>query len=277
MSDLARTSYKSMRYVLCDFVDGVDCHPANLTVEIVELFFATRTWAASTVRTRLGVIRPFLEWTARKGITPPGVAAELHGPKMKRALPRALTVAQVGRLLGHVPDARARLIVLLMAQGGLRVHEVAGVQLCDMDIPEKSLRVRGKGGVERDVYLSGETIDAIRIWLGTRGLHKGPLITSYRTGQAMTACYIGMLVSEWMSDAGINGSAHALRHTMATELLRNGAHIAVVQNALGHASLATTSRYLRVYDTELKTAMAGLSFDYFGVAPCQPRTQREVS
>lgn len=259
---LALTSYRQLRYVLADFAGAMEGAPGELTVADVEAYFAGRPWAASTVRTKLGVIRPFLEWGARGRHVPSGITSELHGPKMPRALPRALTVAQVRRLLAALPDTRARVIVLLMAQGGLRVHEVAGVAMADLDVIERSLRVRGKGGAERELFLSNETLEAVASWLIIRGTSRGPLISSYRDGSGMTPTYIGMLVSAWMVDAGICGSAHALRHTMATELLRGGAHIATVQNALGHANLSTTARYLRVYDTELRSAMTGLTFDH---------------
>jgi site-specific recombinase XerD len=264
MQDLNPVSLKNAAYILADFartLSGVDL--AVVDQDDVERWISAHQWSAATIRTRLGVVRPFLAWCARKGLSPAALPSTLHGPRMTRPLPRALNRRQIGQLLSGLPDARARAVVLLMAQCGLRVDETARLRVSDWDRADDTLRVLGKGGTERIVWLSAETVEALEQWLVVRGEAKGALISSYQIpGRRLHTTYMGMLVAAWMADSGIDESAHALRHSAATEMLRAGATLAVVQHALGHANLATTSRYLRVYDLDVRKAMTALTYDH---------------
>jgi site-specific recombinase XerD len=154
--------------------------------------------------------------------------------------------------------------VCLEVQEGLRACEVVGLELGDVDVDERQLLVRvGKGGHERVLPISGETWDAMEKYLGEYPAKAGPLIRSYiHPTRAISAHYVSRLVSEWMHGAGVNDSGHALRHTMATDSLRNGAHIRDVQAALGHKSIATTQVYLPLLVHDLRSAMGGRSYRY---------------
>lgn len=264
MRDLSAVSLRGAIYALADFARHQSrVAPGRLDVEDVERWIAAHDWTAGTIRTRLGIVRPFLAWCGTRKLCDPTVATRCHGPRMTRPLPRALSRSQIAQLLATVPDTRGRVVVLLMAQCGLRVDETATLRLSDWDRGDDSLRVRGKGGTERMVWLSGETIEALNQYLVVRGTAKGALISSYHhPGRRLHTTYLGMLVARWMAAAGIDESAHALRHSAATEMLRAGATLAVVQHALGHANLATTSRYLRVYDLDVRKAMTGLTYDH---------------
>lgn len=166
-----------------------------------------------------------------------------------------------------MPDARGRAIVLLEAQAGLRRGEVAAITMGDLDLDEGSLLVHGKGGKERYVWLSEETVGAVRAWLVERGTRAGALICSYdHPGRHITPTWVGMLVATWMRDAGLKTmprdgiSGHALRHSAATNMLRGGANIRVVQEAMGHEHITTTARYLRADNAEVRAAMQGLNY-----------------
>lgn len=229
-------------------------------------WLGAKRWAASTRCTNLGIVRPFLDWAGRRGHITPGVAGELGNPRRPDPLPRALSADQVTRLLGHVPDRRGRVIVLLEFQCGLRRAEVAHLDLDDLDLEAGTALVHGKGRVERIAYLSAETIDAIRVWLVERGPGPGALVCAYdRVGRRLTPTWIGMLVSAWMTDAGLKTgpgdgvSGHALRHACATKMLRDGRNVRVVQRAMGHRSMMTTARYLRADDDEVRQAMAAVT------------------
>lgn len=271
-SSISHTTYLSFAYVLSSFaVANVAVAPARLKIDHVEDWIAGHRWSTATIRTRLGVLRPFLEWAARRKLCTGGLSADLHGPRMGRGVPRAYSADQVDVLLGVLPDARARLIVLLMAQATLRVSEVAGIDRFDVQAADGSLRIRGKGGNERTVWLSDETLAALAQWMIVRGKGPGRLISSYKTtGRGLHPTYVGMLVAGWIHDAGLVGSAHNLRHTAATNLLHDGANIGVVQRSLGHANLSTTSRYLRVWDPEVEAAMRKVRYQ-------APRHLRVVS
>lgn len=246
----------------CVALDG----PAPLLAEMVQEWIGARRWAASTRCTNLGIVRPFLDWAGRRGHVTPGVSAELGNPRRPDPLPRALSGAQVARLLAQVPDRRGRVIVLLEFQCGLRRAEVAKLDMCDMDLAEGTVLVHGKGRVQRIAYLSADTVDAIRMWLVERGPGPGALVCAYDIpGRRLTPTWIGMMVTRWMGDAGLKHaprdgvSGHALRHSCATTMLRNGGNIRVVQRAMGHKSIQTTARYLRADDGEVRAAMSSVS------------------
>jgi integrase len=268
----AATSAVNYRYVLSVLARHLDAAEVDPHADIAVLAAAVadwtgaRRWAPSTRCTNLGIVRPFLDWGARRGLITPGVAAELGNPRRPDPIPRALSTAQVAQLLTHVPDRRGRVIVLLEFQCGLRRAEVARLDLADLDLAAGSALVHGKGRVQRIAYLSADTIDAVRVWLVERGPGPGALVCAYdHPGRRLTPTWVGMMVSQWMADAGLKTapgdgvSGHALRHSCATTMLRNGQNIRVVQRAMGHRSIQTTARYLRADDDEVREAMSGVS------------------
>jgi integrase len=241
--------------------------PSDTLLEAIETWMERSGWSAPTRCTNLGIIRPFLEWAAAGGDIHGGVASRLRNPRRPKPLPRALKAHHVAGLLTHVPDTRGMVIVLLESQCGLRRAEVAAIRWPgDVDLIDGTILVRGKGGVERMVYPSPETVDALHHWLGQRGTAPGALVCAFDNPRHLTPTWIGILVGRWMEDAGLKHlprdgvSGHALRHTAATTMLRNGTNVRVVQEAMGHASLATTARYLRADNDEVRAAMAGLSY-----------------
>ncbi len=153
---------------------------------------------------------------------------------------------------------------LLEVQEGLRAGEVSRLQIGDIDFIGRTARVVGKGGHERLLPISEETWAAVSAYLDEHPATSGPLLRSYRQPwRPLAPDTISGMVSEWMRVAGIKRrardgiSGHALRHTMATDALRNGAHLRDVQHALGHAHLATTEAYLPLVVNDLRAAMGG--------------------
>lgn len=266
------TSAQTYRSVLHRLALGMgtvplDTHP-DVLLDALEAWIDATGWSMTTRCTNLGIIRPFLEWSAAKERLPGGVAFRLRNPRRPKPLPRALKAAQVETLLTTgVPDVRGAVVVLLEGQCGLRRAEVAAIRWpTDVDLNDRTILVHGKGGVERMVYLSEETAAAIRHWLGERGTEPGALICAYGSLRHLTPTWLGILVARWMEAAGLKTmardgvSGHALRHTAATAMLRSGANIRVVQEAMGHASISTTARYLRADNDEVRAAMSGLAY-----------------
>ncbi len=231
----------------------------------IERWLETRAkLAASTRRGDLSNARSFCKWLVHRGHIRKDPTAEIPAVKVPRVLPRALEVLKVGRLLEACPDARSRVMVLLMCQEGLRCTEVSSLQIGDIDFQTHTMRVVGKGQHERFLPISEETWTAIDTYLSEHPATSGPLVRSYREEwRSLAYDTISKMVSEWMSEAGIKRwsrdgvSAHALRHTAATDMLRAGAHLRDVQHALGHAHLATTEVYLPLVVHDLREAMGG--------------------
>jgi integrase/recombinase XerC len=223
--------------------------------------------APATRRKRLSTVRGFTAWLARRGYIRADPAPDLARIRLPRYLPRALGQADVRRVLEACPDRRAVLIVLLMVQEGLRCVEVSRLHMHDVSMVDRVIRVEGKGGHERVLPITDETFAALDTFLAEYPANAGPLIRSYRKPwRPLAPDTISGLVSGWMADAGVKRrprdgvSAHAGRHTAATDMLRAGAHVRDVQAVLGHASLQTTQRYMPLVVIDLRTAMAGRSY-----------------
>ena len=225
-------------------------------------------WATSmphvgpgTLRHRISTVRTFFRWAMARDFVTKDPTRLLGPVKEPRRLPRGLKAQQVAAVLQACPDARATLMALLGCQEGLRIGEIARLQVGDVDFAERLILVNGKGSRQRVLPLSEETVAAMRTYLAEHPARVGPLIRSYvRPHMGVSAAYVGDLLGRAMATAGVKASAHALRHTMATDALRAGAHLRDVQAALGHTNLATTERYLPWLVHDLRDAMGGRKY-----------------
>lgn len=222
---------------------------------------------ANTQRSYISRVRAFCAWLVDNDHVKADSSRGVQGPKLPRRLPRGLRSGPVGQLFDVLPDSRAEAIVSLMVQEGLRCCEVAALQFGDVDFDEQVVLVNGKGGHQRVLPLSSETVLAVKRYLGDWPGYGGPLIRGYKNPlKGLTAGTVSGLVGGWMYDAGIKAaprdgvSAHALRHTAATDMLRAGAHVRDVQAVLGHSSLATTEAYMPWIVGELREAMGGREY-----------------
>ena len=223
-----------------EWLHGMEVSPATLrsrflTVRLWFGFCHTRGWI--------------------KGVLP---TAGISLPRQPRKQPRALTRVELTRLGQALPDERARLIVALAVNEGLRRVEIARLELGDIDFQNMVIRVlTAKAGTEDLIPLTRMTCDDfLAPYLVVRGRKPGALIQSHYGG-GLSPDRIGTLVGQWMRDAGVKETAfdgkslHACRHTFAMNLLDHGADPAVIQAGLRHSTLGSTWTYLRgVRDVE---------------------------
>jgi site-specific recombinase XerC len=186
-------------------------------------------------------------------------------PRKPRTIPRAMPKADVGRLFDVAPDPRARAIVALGVGCGLRCVEISRLRVEDWDRAGKTLRITGKSGHQRELPVPGLVQQALTNYMVGCPATTGPLIRSYvqRTKSLLPAT-ISDLVASWMALAGVKVgprdgvSAHALRHTCASDVLDECGDLRVVQEMLGHEHLSTTAIYLRRAGIgKLRDAMEG--------------------
>lgn len=241
----------------CEFVGDVPA--ASIRGEHVERFLARYPIARSTARARFSQLRTFCRWLVRRGYLGVDPTAELKAPRQPRAVPRAYRPAQVAHLVDSCPDSRARFVVLLMAQEGLRACEVARLEVGDVDFGDQVMLVRGKGNRERILPLSTQTWHALSVYLTERPARAGHLVRSFQPPfLGLSPPYVAHMVSNWLTAAGIRGGGHGLRHTAATELLRGGADVRDIQQILGHQCLTSTQIYLPFSDAQrLRPVMDG--------------------
>lgn len=185
-------------------------------------------------------------------------AESLPRPQRRKSLPKFLTEAEAHRLLMAAEhDPRDHAILTIMAYTGLRVSEVCKLDCEDVSLGERTLSVvSGKGDKDRMVVFTQPTAVAIRRWLESRGGAGSEAMFLNRDGGRLTPRSVQRIVKRYADEAGIRKTVtpHVLRHTMATTLLRHGADIRIIQQLLGHATIATTQIYTHVDDAMLRTA-----------------------
>jgi integrase/recombinase XerD len=233
--------------------------PVALTAgQLREFLVASADHLAPRSRARLvSTLRSFGRFLAAEGLTAGDPARTLQGPRTGRRLPDVLTVAQVERLLavvrGREPRAlRDRAILEILYGCGLRVSELCGLDILDLDQGERTLRVRGKGSKTRVVPLGQPALAALLDWLGTgRGAllqRPTPAVFLNARGGRLGRISVWSLLKRCAREAGLaeQVSPHTLRHSYATHLLEGGCDLRIVQELLGHADITTTEIYTHV-------------------------------
>lgn len=224
--------------------------------------------ARSTIARRSAAARTFLGWATRTGRIPTDPSVRLVAPKRQRHLPGVLKQGEAGALLDVAAVAaddedplhlRDRAALELLYASGIRVGELTALDIDDLDLDAGVVRVMGKGAKERTVPFGGPARDALEGWL-RRGrpqvatAESGPAVFLGRRGRRVDPRQVRTAVHRLLAhvpDAPDLGP-HGLRHSAATHLLEGGADLRLVQEMLGHASLATTQIYTHVSVDRLK-------------------------
>jgi integrase/recombinase XerD len=221
---------------------------------------------ATTVSRMLSTVRTFHRFALREGLVTDDPTAGVVRPRLPRALPHPLTVDEVTAIMEAPGDAtpvaaRDRAILELLYGAGLRISELVGLDVDDVDLEDAAVRVLGKGSKERLVPIGRMARDAVAAYL-TRGRpalatgrSRAALFLNQRGGR-LTRQSCSRLLDAHRTRAGITRvvTPHDLRHSFATHLLEGGADVRVVQELLGHASVATTQVYTLVTTEHLRAA-----------------------
>jgi integrase/recombinase XerD len=217
-----------------------------------------------TISRYLSAYRQMFRWLVREGMISNDPVALIESPKTGRGLPKALSEAQIESLLA-APDTatllgmRDRAMLELMYATGLRVSELVGLKLSNLNLNQGVVRVIGKGQKERLVPLGDEAHDSLRVYLSDSrpGLLKGVqtdfvFVTTRKTGMTRQAFWYMVRRYAAICDIPQKLSPHMLRHSFATHLLNHGADLRVVQLLLGHSDLSTTQIYTHIAKEGLK-------------------------
>jgi integrase/recombinase XerC len=212
----------------------------------------------ASVARKLSAVRSFLDHSLREGRIAVNPAASVPSPRQSRKLPRDLTVDEVFALLDRIEGTdlaslRDRALLEFLYATGLRVGELASLQVGDLDLPSSTVRVLGKGRKERIVPFGRKAARALAAWLAaamelrTQGGDAEAVFLNLRGGR-LTDRSVRRILDRRLAEAAIRGgvSPHGLRHSFATHLLGAGADLRAIQELLGHASLSTTQRYTHV-------------------------------
>ncbi len=273
-SDYTIKSYREDLEILIEYFQdtiGRVPTPGELTPQDLRTYVAAlhqAGYAKSSVSRRLASLRSFFRFAQREGLCDSNPAKPLRNPRRERKLPHFLTTAEVGKLL-LAPDTsgpmgnRDRAIFETLYSAGLRVSELVGINLNDLDLEDGLVRVRGKGKRERLAPLGSFAVKAIVQWMGNRvpadqqrpGDNGDPLFLN-KFGKRLTTRSIGRMLEKYLKLTGLDSrtSPHTIRHSFATHLLNGGADIRSVQELLGHKSLVTTQIYTHVSTAGLREA-----------------------
>lgn len=213
----------------------------------------------STVARKLAAIRSLFRYLKRQGKLSTNPAASVATPRQEKRLPKQLSVLEVQHLVEIADDsaplgARDRAILELLYASGVRVSELTGLDLDDLDLGDGMMRVLGKGRKERMVPIGSKAIAALRVYLRRRadleprrGTGGDALFLNFR-GTRLNVRSVRRIVDRYIRQCAIlrKVSPHTLRHSFATHLLDAGADLRSIQELLGHVSLSTTQKYTHV-------------------------------
>lgn len=216
-----------------------------------------------SVARKLSALRGFVRFLVSRGRLDKDITIGLKGPKLPTSVPRAISYEDVMRMLtegvrGAKKELRDSLVLELLYGSGLRVHELISLNWGDVDIAERWLRVMGKGSKQRMVPFGIPARDLLGRWRGhaeaagyiTEG--DAPLFFGVGSDR-LTERTVQRIVAAAGKKVGVFGAhPHSLRHSFATHMLERGAPLRVIQELLGHESLATTQRYLTVTAEQMK-------------------------
>jgi integrase/recombinase XerC len=254
--------------------------PSHLDLGAIRAFMADlyrQGHARTSVARKLSALRAFSRYLRREGFIETDPAALAVGPKREQKVPAHLSIDEMSRLL-EMPDVstalgrRDRAILELFYASGLRLSELVGLDLEEVNLRARMVRVMGKGAKERLVPFNSTTEQSLRAWLTDRVSLRTAKVTASRTpkaqsqkpsaaeplfvnfrGARLTGRSVQRLVARYVAACSTRFgiSPHALRHSFATHLLERGADLRAIQELLGHVQLSTTQRYTHVNSAQL--------------------------
>ncbi len=220
-------------------------------------------YAKSTIARRIAAVRSWFRFLCRQGVVKNSPVEGLRGPRQDSKLPHFMPEPAIDTLLaaptGETPlGIRDKALLECLYAGGLRVSELVGLNVADVDVGDGSAIIRGKGKKERLAFLGPKALEALKDWMPARdqlmaqravaGKKAPTAIFLNKLGTRLTARSVGRLLAKYIRGSGLDPatSPHTLRHSFATHLLDHGADIRSVQELLGHRSLTTTQIYTHV-------------------------------
>ncbi len=216
----------------------------------------------SSISRKLSVLRGYFNFLLKNGIISKDISSSIKNPKIKRKLPEIITLDSFLKILKLLDEENKKnknhkLIFELLYGCALRVSELCNLNIGDIDLDRKSIRVVGKGSKTRVVPLGNKSLNILNEYLATRdSLHKSQPLILTSTNRRIYPKYVSRLVEKYLSKVSDvkKKSPHILRHAAATHMLDNGADLLAVKEILGHENLSTTQIYTQVSIERLKNA-----------------------
>ena len=249
-SDLAQL----LAFAVLDKGDGVSAQDFDHLLLRRYLAGLSKDTKKSSIGRKLAAIRSFFRFLLRRGVIARNPAELIATPKKEQLLPFHLDIDQATSLMESPDDEqkyalRDRAILELLYSSGLRVSELTGLNIGELDLAGGMVRVTGKGGKERIVPVGSRALEALQKYLDERSDDKarGAIFLNTRGGRINRRSVTRVVDAHVIRIAAFKRiSPHTLRHTFATHMLEGGADLRAIQELLGHASLSTTQKYTHV-------------------------------
>ena len=265
LSDRSKKSYENDLKVYKDFLNKRQINNVNdIESEDIKEFLKERNEEeTTTIAHNLTVIKNFHTYLLKENIVSSDASEFIDRPKLKKALPKTLSVEDVDKLLDIelvTPfDYRNKAMLELMYGCGLRVSELINLTLNDIDMTNSLIRVLGKGSKERDIPLGEYSIYYLKEYLNVRDslLKNKPcnklFLNNHGTGMTRQGFFKNLKLL--LKEKGLNSdvSPHTLRHSFATHLINRGADLRSIQEMLGHSDISTTKIYTKISDDKVLT------------------------
>jgi len=269
LSALTASSYQRDLEALVAYCDAQKIADwKSLDSQYVRVFAAkqhARGLSPRSIQRQISAIRTFLRYLIREGVLSNNPALEARAPKAARRLPHTLDADQMTKLLDFRTaegiGVRDKAMMELLYSSGLRLQELISLDLTDLDLADRTLRVTGKGNKARILPIGRFAVDATRAWLKERAALAAidePALFVGRNGTRIGARAVQLRIDHWArrSGIGVKTHPHLFRHSFATHLLESSGNLRGVQELLGHANISTTQVYThldfqhlaRIYD-----------------------------
>jgi integrase/recombinase XerD len=250
-----RASFLSVRSFLAFYSALGKRHLHEITSDDLEAFVEheqDRGLKVTTVRTKFKYLCAFLRFLVDQEIIGERILKRTIKLKVPDFLPRAIAPGDVRKLLGAIKETRERALILTLLRTGMRIGELLGLKIRDLDVREKKIHIYEgeKNSLGRVVYLSDDALMALHLWLRKRDQSREYLFYGVKTIQL---CYstVRNNFAQYLRETGLQHKGytiHSLRHTFASELLNAGMRLECLQLLLGHHDIEMTRRYARLTD-----------------------------
>lgn len=241
----------------------------SITTDVVRAFMAAlndKQYSKSTTARKLAALRSFYKFLVKRGHLSTNPVMAVRTPKQEKKLPKFLEYEQVKKLIETPPTdnwlgARDRAIMETLYSTGVRVSELVGLNIDDVDFLSEVLHIRGKGKKERLTPIGSSALQAIQHYMEFRnkraqsnGNFDSKVLFVNKHGKRLSTRSVRRKMDKYLKIAGLDPSIspHTLRHSFATHMLNNGADLRSVQELLGHQSLSTTQIYTHLTTKKLK-------------------------
>lgn len=262
LADNTLLAYRSDLYSLSDFLLSIDVQELSsisrmhLNMYIKSLY--DKKYTPRSITREIASIKGFFKWLSVSEYINHNPALAVEQPKLPKRLPKVLSMKEINELLSSGMSILDKAVLELLYAAGLRVSELADIQLNNIDLNSRYLRCTGKGSKERIVPIGKKACGAIKKYLQEREyiLKKYNLKSKYcflkENGKKLTRQDVYVFINSLGKNINKDISPHTIRHSFATHLLENGADLRVVQELLGHSDVSTTQLYTHISKKRLK-------------------------